>query len=234
MKMDEAASSALRKAFRGDVGEAEAEWKKGDCPAPERWVAVALRLASWTAAEAAHVAGCPHCRRHQQEWEPAGETLRASVGVASPSAPATSQVAAGTLLALIARRPPRPAVVYARGGERKAAEWELAGAAGEPVPLPPAVARRCYGVAEQSVTLRLGRVPVPGARGAFQPQLEVSPPPSQAPLTFQVTFAGGHQRILEVPMPQDPRASSRPVEPLPAEAFGADEWPVTLEVWEAG
>lgn len=111
--------------------------------------------------------------------------------------------------------------------------WDLATADGSPlITLDTDVAERCYGRLEQAVRLTLHRVPVADAPNLFEPQLEVTPPPLQDVLAVRLTFADGVERELKVPRPRGQRESawSRKSEPLPASAFGAESWPLSVEV----
>jgi len=113
------------------------------------------------------------------------------------------------------------------------AGWELMTNEGDPnIPLPSEVAQRCYGTPEQTVTVCVQRVPVIGAPERFEPQLEVSPAPSHAALTFTLAFANGERRELTVPVPRRRRSSATSLqcEALPADAFGGADWQLKVEV----
>jgi len=100
----------------------------------------------------------------------------------------------------------------------------------EEIPLPPEVAQQCYGAPVQTVTLRLHRSPDPARPNWFRPQLEMSPPPKKGGMVVTMVFAEGEERVFRLPRRRGVRMSSfsEPVASLPGEAFGSEQWPVSL------
>lgn len=150
--------------------------------------------------------------------------------------PASAEPVRLVILLATPRRPVRVRGVPARDKDAVTAQrvdanvWDLTTADGSPdIPLPPEVAQRCYGQAEQTVRLTLHRVV---AGDGFEPQLEVTPAPERDMLTFVLAFADGEQRTLSVPKPRGRRTNawSQGCAPLPAAAFGPDAWPVHVEM----
>lgn len=100
--------------------------------------------------------------------------------------------------------------------------WDLAVSHGAPsVLLPTPIAQECYGTAEVHIELRLHRISLPDSPGAFEPQLEVAPPPVSAPLIVRMMFPTGDVRQLTVPVPtsKQPSAWSLSCPSLPIGAF---------------
>ena len=157
-----------------------------------------------------------------------------TASLAPPSPPAQP------VLIILVTHPARRAATY-RGpddspseptGEPAGCEWVCTTPEGDSlIPLPAEVARRCYGPEDQKVRIHLVAAEVVGEPGLREPQLKVWPAPARDLLTCDVAYAGGLSRTLTIPVPRGGAGAwawSRPCEPLPASAFGAEQWELTL------
>ena len=134
-------------------------------------------------------------------------------------------------------------------GTRGASPWTFSGGIGHwPITIPDdemgralarAIGERCYGNAEQVVSLTLHVIDMDDGSGRVLVELEASPPPLKEPLIIVVDFKTGDRRTFTVVVPVSPRASTRssPCEPLPAEAARVDGgqwmnggWPAVFKV----
>jgi hypothetical protein len=102
--------------------------------------------------------------------------------------------------------------------------WGLTTPEGSPeLPLPPEVARHCYG--KDSATVQLVLHAAAGdSPDSYRPQVKISPPPKRAPLMVTLTFdvnGQTHERTFQVPPPPQPAnaVASLPGVTLPAGAF---------------
>lgn len=98
--------------------------------------------------------------------------------------------------------------------------WSL-----EPITLPAAVAHDCYRRNNVTVSLKLHKIPLP-LSSLFEPQLEVSPPPSNGILSVLVMFPNADQRLFCFRPPSRRNKSSvhsLPVEPVSSNAFPSSD-----------
>src|SRR5262245_15191523 len=152
-------------------------------------------------------------RRLAMDKQALTELLFEMLAEEQPAArPASAEPVRLVILLATPRRPVRVRGVPARDKDAVTAQrvdanvWDLTTADGSPdIPLPPEVAQRCYGQAEQTVRLTLHRVV---AGDGFEPQLEVTPAPERDMLTFVLAFADGEQRTLSVPKPRGRRTNA--------------------------